>query len=60
MKLRPILLRLWDVAAGEKGQALFEVTLVISLVALVSLLLLSALGMTIMDLFNPLADVLNG
>jgi len=60
VKLRPILLRIWDTAAREKGQAMFEVTLVISLVALVSLLFLSALGMTIMDLFNPLADVLNG
>ena len=60
VKLRPILLRIWDTAAGEKGQAMFEVTLIISLVALVSLLVLSALGVTIIDLFNPLADTING
>jgi Flp pilus assembly pilin Flp len=60
VKLQPILLRIWDTAAGEKGQAMFEVALIISLVALVSLLILTALGVTIIDLFNPLADVING
>lgn len=60
VKLRPLLLRIWDAVGGEKGQAIFEVTLIISLVALVALLVLTALGVAVVDLFDPLADTING
>ena len=60
VKLWSLLLHIWDGAAGEKGQAVFEVTLIISLVALVAILILSALGVAVVDLFDPLADTING
>ena len=60
VKLRPLLPRIWDAVGGEKGQAIFEVTLIISLVALVALLVLTALGVAVVDLFDPLADTING
>jgi Flp pilus assembly pilin Flp len=49
-----------DAVGGEEGQAIFEVTLIISLVAIVALVVLTALGVTVVDLFNPLADTING
>ena len=60
VKWRPLLLHIWDAVGGEKGQTLFEVTLIISLVALVALIIVTALGVTVVDLFNPLADTING
>ena len=60
VKWRPLLLRIWDAVGGEKGQTLFEVTLIISLVALVALIIVTALGATVVDLFDPLADTING
>ena len=60
VKLRPLLLRVWDAVGGEKGQTLFEITLIISLVAIVALVVLSALGLAVVDLFDPLADTING
>jgi Flp pilus assembly pilin Flp len=60
VKLRPLLLHIWDAVGEEKGQAIFEVTLIISLVALVALLVLTALGVAVVDLFDPLADTING
>ncbi len=60
VKLRPFLLRILDAVGGQEGQAIFEVTLIISLVALVSLLVLTALGVAVVDLFDPLADTING
>ena len=56
VKLRPLLMHPRDAVGGEEGQAIFEVTLIISLVALVALVVLSALGLAIIDLFDPLAD----
>jgi Flp pilus assembly pilin Flp len=58
VKLRSSLLCLWGRAAGEEGQTLFEFTLVVSLVAFLCVLILSALGLTIVDLFDPLADTM--
>jgi Flp pilus assembly pilin Flp len=60
VKLRPLLLRLWRASCGEEGQAIFEVTMIISLVALVALLVLTALGVAVVDLFNPIADTIDG
>jgi Flp pilus assembly pilin Flp len=60
VKLRPLLLRIWDAVGGEEGQALFEITLIVSLVALVALVVLSALGVAVVDLFDPLADTIGG
>jgi Flp pilus assembly pilin Flp len=60
VKLRPFLLRIRDAVGGQEGQAIFEVTLIISLVALVALLVLTALGVAVVDLFDPVADTIDG
>ena len=60
VKLQPLLLRIWGALGGEEGQALFEVTLIISLVALVALVVLSALGLAVAGFFGPLAETLGG
>jgi len=60
VKLRPLLLGIWDAIGGEKGQSMFEIALIISLVAIVALVVLSALGLAVVDLFDPLADTING
>jgi len=60
VKPRPLLLHLWRAGGGEEGQAIFEVTLIISLVALVALVVLTALGVAVVDLFDPLAATING
>lgn len=60
VKLRPLLLRAWNAVGGQEGQSLFEITLIISLVAIVALVVLSALGLAVVDLFDPLADTING
>ncbi len=60
VKLRPLLLHFRDALGGEEGQAIFEVTMIISLVALVALLVLTALGVAVVDLFNPIADTIDG
>ena len=60
VELRPLLLRIWDAVGGEKGQAIFEITLIISLVAIVALIVLTALGLAVVDLFDPLADTISG
>ena len=60
VKLRALLLRIRGAASGEQGQALFEFTLIVSLVALVSIVILSALGLAVVDLFDPLAETMGG
>ena len=55
VKLWPYLLRLWAREPGEEGQTLFEFTLVVSLVAFLCVVILSALGVAVVDLFDPLA-----
>ena len=60
VKLRSLLLHFWNAVGGEEGQAIFEVTLIVSLVAIVALVVLTALGVAVVDLFNPLADTING
>lgn len=60
VKLRLLLLHAWNAVGAQRGQSLFEITLIISLVALVALVVLSALGVAVVDLFDPLADTING
>jgi Flp pilus assembly pilin Flp len=60
VKLRSFVSWLWSPGTDERGQTLFEVTLIISLVAIVALLVLSALGLAVVDLFDPLADTIDG
>jgi Flp pilus assembly pilin Flp len=42
-------------AKGEHGQTLFEVTMILALVALVAVLALTALGVAITGFFEPVA-----
>lgn len=60
VKLRALLLRTWSMAGEEEGQTVFEFALVVSLVALVAIVVLSALGLTVVDLFDPLAETIGG
>jgi len=58
VKLRSLLLYMWGLTDGEDGQTLLEFTLIVSLVAFLSIVVLSALGVTVIDLFDPLADTM--
>jgi Flp pilus assembly pilin Flp len=52
--------RLRNLIQRDEGQALFEYSLVITLVALVAVAALTALGLAILGFFGPLGDIIGG
>jgi Flp pilus assembly pilin Flp len=52
VKLRSFVWRLWGPGTGERGQTLFEFTLIAAMVALVAVVALSALGVAIVAFFQ--------
>jgi len=60
VKLRSLPMRIWGAVGGEEGQTVFEFTMIVSLVALVAIVILTALGVAVVDLFYPLAETIGG
>jgi Flp pilus assembly pilin Flp len=60
VKWPSLLLRIADAWGGEEGETLFEFTMIVSLVAVVTVVVVTLLGLAIAGLFNPFPAAFGG